>query len=272
MIAKIKRYLSSMLGLKPGDFQRRPRIYDALYLLHSSQLRLLKEFIRENLSYSRDITVLDIGCGNRPYEELFAPYTGRYIGNDVNAGPGVDIVSSAENIDLPDESCDAVLLLQTLEHVNDPLKVLTEVNRLLTKEGYAFITIPACFCYHPGIEKYVPGKEATNPIYPDYWRWTQAGIKKLISENFSYEKIDVQNIGGFFQGFGLQFAFLMVESAKAINKYLSYLVIFTVVPVVNILSLCLDKIFFKWNRLWCPYTVFLGFAITLKKLQITSKK
>jgi len=262
---KIKKYLISILGLNAKDLQKKPKIYDALYLLHSSQKRLLKKFIEENLDSSKKITILDVGCGNRPYEDLFTPYAKRYIGNDFNGRPGVDIISSAENIDLPNESCDVVLLLQTLEHVNDPLKVLIETQRLLTKGGRVFITIPACFCYHPGIDKYIPGKDAMNPIYPDYWRWTQAGIRKLINENFSYEKIDIQSIGGFFQCFGLQFAFLLVESLKNVNKYLCYLVMFTIVPLINLASICLDKIFGRWNKLWSPYTVFLGYAVVLKK-------
>ena len=107
--------------------------------------------------------------------------------------------------------------------------------------------------------------EVNSPIYPDYWRWTQAGIRKLISENFHYSEIDIHKIGGFFQCFGLQLAFLITESTKSINKYLCYLIMFTIVPVINVISFCLDKIFFKWNRLWGPYTIFLGYAVILKK-------
>ncbi len=262
---KAKEHLSLILGLKRGNFQRRPRIYDALYLLHSAQLKLLKRFIKEYLKGAKDLIVLDLGCGDKPYMEFFSPYTAKYIGCDVNNRKGVDIVCPAETVNLPDESCDIVISIQTIEHVNDPLKVLGEIYRLLKKRGQAFLTIPGCFCYHPGVERYIPGMEVEGPTYPDYWRWTQAGIIKLIGDNFAYRQIGLESIGGFFQCFGLQLAFLITESTKSINKYLCYLTMFTIVPVINIFSLCLDKIFFKWNRLWSPYTIFLGYAIILKK-------
>ncbi|MBL7196574.1 MAG: class I SAM-dependent methyltransferase [Candidatus Omnitrophica bacterium] len=264
-MSKIKELFISFLDLNSIDFQKKPKIYDSLYLLHSSQLKLLKNFINENLSNLKNITVLDLGCGLKPYESLFKPYVSTYIGTDSKKTKGVDIVCQAEKINLADQSCNVILALQMLEHSDDPLKVLKEIYRLLTKDGSAFITIPACFCYHPGIRQYRPGVPITDIDYPDYWRWTEAGIKKVLRENFTYKRIDVLPIGGFFQTFGLQLAFLITESAKSINKYFCYLLMFTIIPIINIVSICMDKIFYKWNILNCPYTVFLGYAITLKK-------
>lgn len=262
---KIKNYFISALGLNPVDFQKKPKIYDALYLLHSSQLRLLKNFIKESLSSFKNIIVLDLGCGLKPYKSLFGPYISKYIGADSKKSEEVDIVCQAEKVNLPDQSCNVILALQLLEHTDNPLKVLNEINRLLIKDGYVFITIPAYFCYHPGVKQYKPGLPITEIVYPDYWRWTEAGIKKVLSDNFTYKQIEIKPIGGFFQSFGLQLAFLITESAKSINKYFCYLSMFTIVPIINIVSLCLDKIFYKWNKFSCPYTVFLGYAITIRK-------
>ncbi len=88
---------------------------------------------------------------------------------------------------------------------------------------------------------------------------------KLIKGNFTYSWVNIEPIGGFFQCFGLQAAFLVTESLNSLNKYLGYSAMFTLVPFINIISLCLDKLFYKWNRIQSAYTLFLGYAITLKK-------
>ncbi len=51
-------------------------------------------------------------------------------------------VGSAARLPLADDSRDVVLLLETIEHVDDPAEVLAECRRVLRKEGRLVVTFP----------------------------------------------------------------------------------------------------------------------------------
>ena len=65
--------------------------------------------------------VLDIGCGNKPYKELFEDQIDKYIGCDIiqSSNNCVDILCEATKIPLPDNSFDTVFSTQTIEHIGD---------------------------------------------------------------------------------------------------------------------------------------------------------
>jgi SAM-dependent methyltransferase len=95
-------------------------------------------------------TVLDLGCG-------YYPYTLDILKNKINSGIGIDREPSetyqAQNVylikgniedqlPLPTESFDCILMLAVLEHLRQPEKTLAECFRLLKQEGLLIITIP----------------------------------------------------------------------------------------------------------------------------------
>ncbi len=53
------------------------------------------------------------------------------------------IVGDAHKLPFPANSFDAVVALEVLEHVFDPLKVLSEVKRVLKPHGYAVFLVPS---------------------------------------------------------------------------------------------------------------------------------
>ncbi len=59
------------------------------------------------------------------------------------------IFSDCHKITQPDESYDVIFLLNVLEHVVDPKKVLSEAVRVLKKGGVAFVSIPEICPFHP---------------------------------------------------------------------------------------------------------------------------
>ena len=60
----------------------------------------------------------------------------------------LDIVCDITAIPEPDGSFDAVMCLEVLEHVPDPLKVIREFSRLVRKGGRLIVSAPFCSLTH----------------------------------------------------------------------------------------------------------------------------
>ena len=76
--------------------------------------------------------LLDIGCGNKPYEKIFSKYIISYIGLEINQdvkyfGNRADVYGDAKSLKFNDSSFDTILCTEVIEHVDDPLKVINEI-------------------------------------------------------------------------------------------------------------------------------------------------
>lgn len=69
---------------------------------------------------------------------------------------------------LPDEKYDYVVCTEVLEHTLRPWDAVSEIWRLLKPEGLLFVTVPFNFRIH-------------GPL-PDCWRFTEHGLRALLSE------------------------------------------------------------------------------------------
>jgi SAM-dependent methyltransferase len=121
-----------------------------------------------------------------------------YVGVDYAAGPKVDVVAPAEELPFEDARFDVVLSSQVLEHVNDPMA--REFARVLRPGGVAFVSTHGVIDYHP------------NP--DDYWRWTHAGLARLLRMTGEWDSIDVWHNGGT----GAALAYLMSRQAEIIGS------------------------------------------------------
>ena len=111
--------------------------YLATYQLHADLKNILCTVSAEN--------VLDLGCGNKPYKDFFLSYKS-YIGADILPAKGVDVVlDDPTKLPFENEMFDFVLSTQVFEHVED-LTLLSEVYRVLKKNGVFLISVP--FLYH----------------------------------------------------------------------------------------------------------------------------
>lgn len=127
-------------------------------------------------------TLVDYGCGSQPYKPLILPFVKEYIGADLPINPKIDAVINEEGrLELPDNSVDFVLSTQVLEHVADPDLYLSEAIRVLKKDGTLILTTHGIWMYHP------------DPT--DYWRWTSAGLTKVV-EKAGFETIHFSGILG----------------------------------------------------------------------------
>jgi SAM-dependent methyltransferase len=164
----------------PGRERRDPAVGTSTYLIHGAMTDSL--IAARDRYLGREIRVLDVGCGERPYYPLFAGRAAEYDGNEIAPGPGIRYVSPVEALEIPDASYDLVLCTQVLEHVRRPLKALSEISRVLAPGGYVFLTTHGVYPFHP------------HPT--DYWRWTQQGFEALFEDTDGLKLVELVPHGG----------------------------------------------------------------------------
>ena len=99
-----------------------------------------------------DKKIADIGCGTGGVMKMLAKH-GEVRGLDIepralefcrNKGfNNVALMKGFYETGLSSESVDLVAMFDVLEHFEDDVKALREVNRVLSKDGYALISVPA---------------------------------------------------------------------------------------------------------------------------------
>ncbi|HVM57088.1 MAG TPA: class I SAM-dependent methyltransferase [Gaiellaceae bacterium] len=127
------------------------------------------------------LEVLDVGCGDRPYEGLLRG-AARVVGFDVPGNPHADLHGSIEALPVEDASFDVVLCLQVLEHVPDPAAAVRELRRVVRPGGRVLASTHGIYPYHPN-----PG---------DFWRWTDSGLDRLFRENGDWSSLSVRTGAG----------------------------------------------------------------------------
>lgn len=125
--------------------------------------------------------LLDVGCGTKPYEKFFAcdEYIGLEVGDPKqNAWKKADVFYQGDKFPFPDNTFDGVVTFQVFEHVKTPDAFLSEVNRVLKKDGLLLMTVPFVWDEHE------------QPY--DFRRYSSFGIKNIIDEHgfeiMSYSK------------------------------------------------------------------------------------
>lgn len=131
-----------------------------------------------------DLTAIDMGCGSMPYRSLFTPTVQKYLGADLASNPLADLAINPDtgNVDLEDNSVELVISTQVLEHVESPAAYLAEAHRVCKSNGLLLLSTHGYWPYHP--------------IPTDYWRWTGAGLKKLLTD-CHWEVVETTGVLGF---------------------------------------------------------------------------
>ena len=65
-----------------------------------------------------------------------------YVTADLNQTPRIDLEMDITDIQYPDESFDVVYASHVLEHVNDDIKAMSELHRVLRRRGVAILFVP----------------------------------------------------------------------------------------------------------------------------------
>jgi SAM-dependent methyltransferase len=121
--------------------------------------------------------VVDLGCGDRPYEPLLRARGCEYLPCDIDGPPEVQRIEPGKPLPFAPASADGVVSFQVLEHVWDVEAYLGETHRILHSGGWLLLSTHGSWPYHPH-----PG---------DYRRWTRAGLlRELETRGFVVEKVE----------------------------------------------------------------------------------
>jgi len=126
---------------------------------HSNRVVWLAKTLQKIPASSR---ILDAGAGEQQFKKLcthldyvaqdFAQYDG--LGDDKGLQMGkwdqtqLDIVSDITAIPELDESFDAIMCIEVLEHLPNPILAIQEFSRLLRQGGFLILTAPFCSLTH----------------------------------------------------------------------------------------------------------------------------
>ena len=110
----------------------------------------------------------DVNGSLRYIAEVLKP--GEYLGVDVVEGPGVDMVSTAEELAerVGEDRFDIVLSTCVFEHIRDWKKAISNIKRICKPGGFILFIVPSNWPYHG---------------YPyDFWRYEKEDVKNIFSD------------------------------------------------------------------------------------------
>ena len=126
--------------------------------------------------------LLEIGGGTsmlRPLIEREAPGLS-YLSADIAPTDATSVVLDATDLPVRDGSVDVVVALEVLEHVDEPGRMLAEIDRALGPRGLLVLTVPFMYGIHD---------------YRDYFRFTPLGLEQLLA-NTGLELRETERRGG----------------------------------------------------------------------------
>jgi SAM-dependent methyltransferase len=172
-------------------------------------------------------TLLDIGCGTKPYRRYFA--VERYVGleiddRDLGAHVAPDHLYNGTTLPFDNATFDNVVSFQVLEHVFDPDQFASEAFRVLKPNGRLLLTVPLL------------GDEHEQPN--DFGRYTSFGLRHLLAKH-GFVVVDLKRScrapAAFFQLFVTYLFKLTVTRNPLINALLGVFLYspFTILGIVS---------------------------------------
>lgn len=115
---------------------------------------------------------LDVGCGTKPYQKYFS--ASEYIGLEIDSTvhrevTKADFFYDGKTFPFNNNEFDSIVTNQVFEHVFNPDNFLSEINRVLKKDGLLLMTVPFVWDEHE------------QPF--DFARYSSFGIKSLLERN-----------------------------------------------------------------------------------------
>jgi SAM-dependent methyltransferase len=186
--------------------------------------------------------VLDIGCADRWIENALDPAC-EYIGLDYPATGGAlyhakpDVFSDAAQLPFANTIFDAVVMLEVMEHLRQPIPALQELARVLRPGGTLILSVPFLYPVHDA------------PF--DFQRLTKYGLERDLGA-IGLELRHIERMGGALETAGLLVCLalaggLMEALQTRRSRLLWAPVIAFAIPGINLLTALAQRIFPDWS-------------------------
>ncbi|MDB0022453.1 class I SAM-dependent methyltransferase [Flavobacteriaceae bacterium] len=186
------------------------------------------------LSGSIEGNIVDIGCGLKPYKHFFfksKKYIGVEIKDDkVQRNNFADIYYDGKKLPFDSNSIENILTFQVLEHVFNPDIFLSEINRVLKKDGNILITVPFMWDEHE------------QPY--DYGRYSSFGIEDLLKKNGFKVLKKIKSTNGIVSIIQLFIGYVFKKTRtrfRILNHILSFIICILFNPITLLLNLINSK-------------------------------
>lgn len=176
-------------------------------------------------------SMIDFGCGTKPYKEFFS-FCNEYIGVDYKIEgreekqKKVDVFYDGKTIPFENNRFDSLLSTEVLEHVFNLDELLLEFNRVLKVGGKAIITTPFMW------------EEHEMPY--DYARYTTPALKHLYLKN-GFEIINNYKTGNHIEVI-YQFKINYIKNILPENKIIKHIILFPFTFFYNFFGVLLSFI------------------------------
>ena len=143
----------------------------------------LQSDIYEALSRHASGILLDLGCGNKPYEKWYEPLCEHSIGCDVvqSSHDRADALCEGTSLPFGQGTFNTIFCSQVMEHVFDHAKLLRECHQVLQPGGHLVLTVPFCWELHEEPH--------------DFFRFSKHGLQQLF-EDAGFTHISIKSNGG----------------------------------------------------------------------------
>lgn len=147
---------------------------------------LTAEFYHSNLSIYAKGQLLDLGCGKVPLYEAYRDKVENNIcvdwENTFHKNDFIDrFVDLNKSLPFEDSTFDTIILSDVLEHIQDPMLLWREMNRVLKKEGILIMNVPFHYWIHE------------HPF--DYYRYTRYALEYFAAKS-DFQIISIEELGG----------------------------------------------------------------------------
>ena len=209
------------------------KLYEKLHTSNSIIGKLYKKtfiapiypYFNENKVLERickkGFTIIDVGGNVGSFSNINKKNV-NYTRLDIDPSTKPNIIADALHLPFKDNSADVIIAKAIFEHIKDPFATVSEIYRVLKKDGILFSLVPFFYRIH------------ASPS--DFYRFTKDGLKYLLKE---FKKTEIKPCGGYMSALGncfyigtyaldslLGFGFLIRVISWPFLRLLSYLDIF----------------------------------------------
>ena len=167
-------------------------------MLYSLRKKIYQRFAKKSKKHSRKnlydrlrtelriiqngANVLNVGAGGDVARVIGEELSGKIINVkslDIDPLMKPDMVGDVCNIPFPDQSLDLIIIMEVLEHVNEPFVAISEIYRVLKPNAKVILSTPFIYPVH------------ADPH--DYFRYTKNGLLYMLRSFKNVEVVERNN-------------------------------------------------------------------------------